>query len=286
MKTNRIYIVIAVLFTALCLQKANAQVYFKLSMTEDEKTYIVSMIPEVSLNAPLNIVSTSQITLRLPADQNFIISNLRTTLPNVKWQESYVAERPEEAPGFEYISFGLASLASRSFTFQFGEEVELFRFDNAGDCPGQVSLIDNATDPFIYPNSKSVSISNGITVLGLGTQAYFGNVEKGMVDCASLTNKEVVEEVVILEESISLSPNPTVNSITIKYGNVQQFDNQTLRVFNMDGKQVHDEKISGDTGNHKLELDVRDWNSGSYLMYIENDSGKTKAQRFVKVSAL
>ena len=262
---------------------STAQVYFKLSQTEDEKTYIVSMIPEVTLEVPMNMVSTSQITLKLPADNNFVINNVRTDLKNVNWQESYVAERPDEAPEFEYISFGLTSLGTRDIPFKVGEEVELFRFDNLGDCPGTVSLVDNRNDEFLFPNSKSVSISNGITVLGLGTGAYAGNVENGSVSCASFENKE--EEIIDLEASVTLSPNPSIDFLKIEYSNPEDFNNQEIKIFNLDGKMIYNENIENTTGRHRLELPVRNWNSGSYLVYIENDKGTTKGNRFVKVGA-
>jgi len=264
---------------------SSAQVYFKLSMTPDEKTYIVSMLSEVSLEAPMNMVSTSQVSLRLPVDNNFIIGNVRTELENVMWQESYVAESPKEAPEFEYVSFGLTSLATRSIPFSLGDEIELFRFDNLGDCPGEVSLVDNENDEFLFPNSKSVSISNGMTVLGLGTQAYFGNFEKGSVSCiTAFDNKEV--EVYELESSMILSPNPSEDFLKITYQNPEIFQYQKVMIYNLDGRLLHNAKIDNEAGNHQIEIDVRDWNSGSYLVYIENNKGTTKANRFVKVGAM
>ncbi len=282
MKTTKITLYIF-LMSILFSTYSSAQVYFKLSQSEDEKTYIVSMIPEVSLQAPMNMVSTSQISLRIPAGNNFVINNLRTDLPNVRWQESYVAESPQEAPDYEYISFGLTSLGTQSIPFNVGAEVELFRFDNLGDCPGIVSLVNNESDEFVYPNSRSVSISNGITVLGLGTAAYQGNVENGVVSCASLSNQEV--EILDLEASVVLSPNPSSDFMKIEYTNPQDFKNQELNIYNLEGQLVHNEKIERILGRHHIELGIKNWNSGSYLVYIENDKGITKGNRFVKVEA-
>ena len=274
---------IIILMSTLFATYGTSQVYFKLSQTDDEKTYIVSMIPEVTLITPMNMVSTSQITLKLPADNNFVINNVRSDLNNVKWQEAYVAERPDEAPGFEYISFGLTTLGTRNIPFKVGEEIELFRFDNLGDCPGKVSLVDNENDEFLFPNSKSVSISNGITVLGLGTGAYAGNIESGSVTCGALLNKE--EEIVELEASVTVSPNPSTDYLRLEFVNPQDFISQELKIFNLDGKLIHNQDLEKSTGRHKLELPVRTWNSGSYLIYIENDKGITKGNRFVKVGA-
>lgn len=283
MKThNIISIAILTFFLAISFD-ASAQVYFKLSQSEDEKTYIVSLVSDVSVESPLNMVSTAQVSLRLPANSNFVVNNLRTELANVNWQESYVAESPDEAPGYEYISFGLTSLGTKSISFELGEEVELFRFDNLGDCPGEVSLINNESDEFLFPNSRSVSISNGITVLGLGTQAYAGNYEQGSVSCASLTQKEVVVEQ--LEASVSLSPNPTTDILKINYTNALDFNTQKVKVYNLNGVLVHSDNLNRTKGNHNLEVDVRDWNTGSYIAYIENDKGTTKGNRFVKLSA-
>lgn len=269
----------SLLFSTYC----SGQVYFKLSQSEDEKTYIVSMIPEVSLESPMNMVSTSQVTLRIPANKNFVVNNLTTDLEGVRWQESYVAESPKEAPGYEYISFGLSSLASRSFSFNVGEEVELFRFENLGECPGLVSLVDNEQDEFVYPNSKSVSISNGITVLGLGTGAYYGNIEAGSVGCASLVNKEV--EILDLEASVSLSPNPTSDFLKVEFSNPEDFKKQELKIYNLEGQMVHSQSVERSSGLHNADINVKNWNSGSYLIYIENDKGITKGNRFVKVGA-
>ena len=281
MKTNKILTIAITLFLLAGYINSSAQVYFKLNLTPDDKTYIVSMISEVSLEDPMNMVSTSQISIKVPAGSNFVIGNLSTDLENVIWQESYVADSPKEAPEYEYISFGLTTLATRSIPFRMGEEVELFRFENLGVCPGDVSLIDNENDKFLFPNSKSVSISNGITVLGLGTQAYYGNYENGLVSCLLSDSKEA--EVFGLESGMTLSPNPTADNLKVSYINAEFFENQKLMIYNLDGRLIHNENISGDTGNYQLEVDVRGWNSGSYIVYIENDRGTTKGNRFVKV---
>ena len=285
MRTTKISIYLTTaLFFLVSVCTSTAQIYFKLSMTEDEKTYIVSMVPEISLSTPMNMVSTSQVTIKLPAGNNFVINNVRTDLENVQWRESYVAEGPEEAPDFEYISFGLTSLAAKTIPFEFGAEVELFRFDNMGDCPGIVSIIDNFTDPFLYPNSKSVSISNGMTVLGLGTHAYQGNVEGGTVGCIS---GGPLKEAgfTALQESIEVSPNPTIDALKLSYGNVENFNSQKLLIYNIDGKLLQNEVINGNEGNHSMNINVRNWKSGSYLLYIENDKGTTRGTRFVKINA-
>jgi len=273
-----------VLMSILCNTYNNAQVYFKLSMTEDEKTYVVSMIPEVTLEAPMNMVSTAQVTLKLPSDNNFIINNLRSDLRDVRWHESYAAASPKEAPGYEYISFGLVSLATRSIPFEIGKEVELFRFDNLGDCPGTVSIVNNDTDEFLFPNSKSVSISNGITVLGIGTSAYAGNIHGGEATCTTADSRE--EEIIYLEQSVSISPNPAANLLNVEYTNPENSLDQTIKIFNLDGQLVHSESIISDPGKHNFTMGIKEWSQGSYLMYIENDKGITEGKRFVKVGAL
>lgn len=273
-----------VLMSILFNSYNNAQVYFKLDMTEDEKTYIVSMIPEVTLEAPMNMVSTAQVTLKLSSDNNFVINNLRSSLRDVRWHESYAAASPKEAPDYEYISFGLVSLATRSIPFEIGKEVELFRFDNLGDCPGSVSIVDNETDEFLFPNSKSVSISNGITVLGLGTSAYLGAIHGGEVSC--ITPESRKEEIIYLEQSVNISPNPASNLLNVEFTNPENTTAQEIKIFNLEGQLIHNESITTNPGKHNFTMGIKDWSPGSYLMYIENDNGITEGKRFVKVGAL
>jgi len=76
---------------------------------------------------------------------------------------------PTEDATADYLSFGLRSQGTSRITFQKGEKVGLFSFQNIGTCPdGTLSLMDNLTDPFSPPNSKQTNPGQQMTVSGFG----------------------------------------------------------------------------------------------------------------------
>ena len=136
-----------------------AQVKFKLMLLEDGKTYQVSLIPEVTFRAPLNATSTGQVTLKAPT-KGLAVDKLYNLQNEVIWEPNSLTESPSESPEFDYVSFGLVTQGTKNIQYEAGVEIPLFAFTNFLECQGEITLIDNLTDPFSPPNSKNVNVGN------------------------------------------------------------------------------------------------------------------------------
>ncbi|RMG84867.1 MAG: hypothetical protein D6714_07020, partial [Bacteroidetes bacterium] len=147
----------------------------------DQVTYQVSLRSDMTWNAPLNTVSTAQVSLTVPTG-GFVVSNVQSI--NGLWSNNANVTAPPENPDTDYIIFGLQG-ATNAITFSAGQEVPLFTFENSGTCTGALELLNNDTDPFFPPNSQNVNVGNQISVIGagVGVNAYAGNIDVGMADC-------------------------------------------------------------------------------------------------------
>jgi len=176
--------------------------------------YQVSLVPNVTWNAPLNITSTAQVTILAPAG-GFVVSNLTNMIPGVvfEYNASYLA--PVENPAFDYFVFGLSSQGTSGITYQQGVKVPLFTFSNAGTCTGtDLFLMDNDTDPFLPPNSQNGNVGQQITTVGSGVDAPICVSDAG-VPCASPVvndNCEVAYQLELLDDGyyqVSMIPDTT-----------------------------------------------------------------------------
>ncbi|MBI5914011.1 MAG: gliding motility-associated C-terminal domain-containing protein [Bacteroidetes bacterium] len=163
-----------------------AQVKFKVKLLPDNQTYQVLFRPDITWNAPFNAVPSAQVTLKVPTGGFAVgtVTNLKGT-----WSHTGTIVSPSEAPGYDYVNFGLQSVTS-AITFQSGVEVAVFNFINTGSCTGPLDLMDNGTDPFMPPNSQNVNVGNAISVAGAGAgvNAYTGNYSAIPADCESASD--------------------------------------------------------------------------------------------------
>lgn len=134
----------------------------------------VSINPSVTYNAPDNITSTAQVTVKVPtasgSNTGFLVEDLQNILPGVLFAESGRQNAPDEDPMFDYISFGLQTMGTSGITYEAGVKVPLFTFRNGGTCEElPVSLMINQNDPFFPPNSANANVGQQITVAGWGS---------------------------------------------------------------------------------------------------------------------
>ncbi len=141
--------------------------FFELEQ-EDNGDFVVSLIPDTTWSFPFNIVSTAQVTIKVPTG-GFDVGEITDLIEGVSFFRTGRDNSPIEEPTFDYISFSLGSQGTSRIPFQRGEKVGLFSFTNVGICPdGDISLIDNLTDPFFPPNSKQSNAGLQMTVSGFG----------------------------------------------------------------------------------------------------------------------
>lgn len=165
------YLFCILFFIALGIQ-LSAQVEGKLILLPDNKTYQVSVIPQTTLNASFSITNSAQITLTA-ATGGFELTRLRGVTGD--WMVSGFAKAPVENSGADYFSIQLNS-PLQNIMYTAGEEIILFTFENRADCIGDISIIDDTSDPFLPPNSQFLNVGNLFTIRRVGpVNAYQGS---------------------------------------------------------------------------------------------------------------
>lgn len=131
--------------------------------------FTVYLLSNQTIAAPFNTTATAQVTLKVPTG-NFKVANLENLIEGVEFNENGRSNAPSEAPKYDYIVFGLASIGTRNMTYTEGEKIPLFSFENSGECSGgAVSLMNNFSDSFYPPNSQKANVSQQITVAQTGS---------------------------------------------------------------------------------------------------------------------
>lgn len=258
------------------------QVKFQLTLLEDGQTYQVDMISEATIAPPFNVISTAQITLKTTTG-SFEVNQFFNVQPEVIWEPNSKTVSPEEAPDFDYISFGLISQGTNKLLFEAGEKIPLFQFTNFLDCSGGVvSLVNNQEDPFFPPNSEQVNIGNHITILGAMGDAYMDNTTNDEVPCGgNLTNLETIS---LNDINAILSPNPAQNHIFLSFDWNRQTENSQLQVIDLSGKVVKKEQIKILTGKNFQSIDISALATGTYFIALFGQEWKLDTDKFVKAT--
>lgn len=267
------------LFITVCV--ASAQVQFKMSLLEDGETYQVSLIPEKTWAHPYNITSTAQVTIKVPTN-TFEVKDLTSLQLGVDWQDNSRSDAPDEAPGMDYISFGLATLGTIDLNYEAGVEMPLFTFKNALPCQGEVGLMKNSEDPFMAPNSRRANVGNSITIFGARGEAYTGNVsDLSVIPCQSgiSTSNEVVE---VLMEEPTVYPNPAVNEVFVDMNWIKGTTEGDLVIMDATGKEVRRQAVTLQKGFNKIQMGVANVPFGIYSIEVQFDGQTLPIDRFVK----
>ncbi len=163
---------LSTIFLIFLSLQLSAQVEGKLILLPDNKTYQVSVIPQASFNATFSITNSAQITLTAPTG-GFELTRLKGVTGD--WMVSGFAKAPTENPSADYFSVQLNS-PLQDVVYTAGEEIILFTFENSADCRGDISIIDDTSDPFLPPNSQFLNVGNLFTIRGVGpVNAYQGS---------------------------------------------------------------------------------------------------------------
>lgn len=252
----------------LCLTfSLNAQVNFKLAYDKETSRYTVSVVPSATYSAPDNITGTGQVTIKVPSNQ-FDPVDIANLTEGMYWEANSRNNTPEEAPDFDYISFGLVIQGIAFPAYTAGVELPLFSFENAFGCTGKVFIVDNSTDEFMPPNSQSANIGNTITILGAGGDAYGGILDGGECDC----NESILdskEELAL--ESFNIFPNPAIDFANVEIQWTGDAVEGTLQVVDASGKKIMSEPMDLTKGANQKRLNVTDLPSGSYFLQLEGN---------------
>lgn len=156
--------------------------FFEISQNENDE-YVVSLIPDTTWTFPRNIVSTAQITVKVPTGV-FEVGEPVDLIEGVTFFKSGRDNNPIEDPQSDYVSFSLGTQGTTRIPFEKGQKVDLFSFSNTGTCPnGLVSLMNNFNDPFYPPNSKQSNAGQQMTVSGFGAPDLPVGIRGNGVSC-------------------------------------------------------------------------------------------------------
>lgn len=270
---NKLFLLAVFLLT---IHTLDAQVQFKMIYDHDAKHYIVSMIPEVTYEGTERITGTGQVTIRVPTNY-FEPANVTNLHDQMVWHSNSRTDAPAEAPEYDYISFGLTNPGVSNPSYEVGMEIPLFTFENAYGCTGIVELVDNATEPFMAPNSRNVNIGNTITIFGAGGEAYSGLVGDGRVDCMETSTTEIAE---ITEYSVF--PNPVVDFVNVEIYWEDKDVDASLRILDARGKQLQIQDINLQNGINTFQMDASLYASGVYWIELEGKDWRLNLDRFFK----
>lgn len=152
--------------------------------------FTVSLLSNQTIAAPFNTTATAQVTLKVPTGK-FKVANLQNLIEGVEFNENGRSNAPSEAPKYDYIVFGLASIGTRNISYTEGKKIPLFSFENSGECTGEaVSLMNNFSDSFYPPNSQKANVSQQITVAQTGSDLSIVCIDGPLIsDCGEKLKK-------------------------------------------------------------------------------------------------
>ena len=257
----------------------NAQVKFKLSYDLPSERYTVSVIPEATYEYPNNITGTGQVTIKVPTNKFFPV-DIVSNLAGMDWDANSRNNTPEEAPEFDYISFGLSIQGIAFPAYEEGVEIPLFSFQNAYGCIGSIYLVDNTTDPFMPPNSMNANIGNTLTIMGAGGDAFGGIVGGQECNCDGTTT-DTKEEVALSGHRIF--PNPAIDFVNIEVNWESESTDAHLQIVDAMGKKVMVKEITLYNGQNTEKLMLNDLPAGSYWVYLTGAGWEKRLDKFAKV---
>ena len=226
-----------------------AQVEGKITLADDNQTYLVSIIPQASYAFPQNITNNAQISFRAPTG-----SYIPESFMNVTgfWTPSSVVTSPEESPESEYFSFILGAPLS-GLDYLAGEEILLFSFVNGNlDCQGGIAILNNENDPFLPPNSQDINVGNYFSILGAGIgNAYAGNVNEEAASCPEALSIEIDNSTTIVNcpgETTTLTVYCVGGAapFTLEYEDILTGTSETITIAEIGGSAIFENVSAGE----------------------------------------
>jgi len=211
----------------------------------DNGDYIVSLLPDTSWTFPRNIVSTAQVTVKVPTG-GFVIGEISDLIDGVTFFQSGRNNTPIENPLFDYLSFSLGTQGTSRIPFQKGEKVALFSFNNTGICPdGVVQLMNNFTDPFYPPNSAQTNAGQQITVSGFGAPDLPIGIRGTGISC-NPTDPNPVDTTNMPVDTTDMTPVDTT-SMPVDTTDMTPIDTTSMPIDTMDMTPVDTTSMPVDT---------------------------------------
>lgn len=257
----------------------NGQVSFKLAKLADGETFCVSLIPQKSWSAPMNITSTAQVTIKVPTN-SFEVEDLVSLNSDITWEYNSKSTAPMESTQFDYLSFGLSSMGTKQIEYQEGIEIPLFTFKNAKICQGSIELMSN-DDPFKSPNSRRANVGNSITIFGAKGEAYVGNYSNKAIPCQMDLTLDGAASTQ-LETSPIVYPNPAINEVFVDLNWLEIATEGHFVIKDINGRTVGKKAVQLERGFNKVGLNVKDLSGGIFVIEFQHQEQTLVLERFVK----
>ena len=168
------------------------QIRGRLSLSEDQKTYEFYVTPNFSQVPPLSTTNSAQISIVAPTG-GLEITNFESITGNWNGSDVSIITDPIENPGFSYVSIPLGS-PMQAIVYEENVEILMFTFENGVECLGTLDIVDNAEDPFLPPNSRSVNIGNLFTILTFGPTNVYDGTDICCASCPGEEEEDPMEE--------------------------------------------------------------------------------------------
>jgi hypothetical protein len=260
-------------------QISQAQVKFNLSLMPDQRTYLVSMIPETTWMPPQNTVGSIQIVLKMPADKAFLAGEIKSLIPGISWSDNAYIERPSSAKAYTFVCFVLNEPGTKKIPFDSGVETPLFTFINLETgCVGSVELVENESEIVkSIVQADRINVTQNITVLGARGNAFSG-ILNSTTDCTLITSTNVKNSIV---KNLRIFPVPASDYLHVYWNNDADGGANKISVSNMLGEIIAIENTNNVVGEQKVVLDVAGYSNGLYTAVLSNSSGERQTFRFI-----
>jgi hypothetical protein len=258
----------------------NAQIQYKLTRLPDNITYMVSLVPQATWSFPQNVVTTAQVTVRVPVNSRFIAGRISSLVPTTQWMDNAYLEHPVGDVTHNYITFNLQSIGTKAFTFETGRELPLFTFQNIGtSCFGTMELVDNLSVTTKAVIAGGYNIGQHIGTLGAGGEAFLNNVNIG-VNCENGTKNQDLNAAIF--KISKLYPVPAQSELQVEWqADDKMTENVYLVVHNVLGEVVFKQLVKNTKTLQINKIDVSKWTDGMYTLQLQRNKSISIAKTFV-----
>jgi hypothetical protein len=262
------------------LSTAKAQIQYKLTRLPDNVTYMVSIVPQATWSFPQNVVTTAQVTVRVPVNSRFIAGRITTLVPTTQWMDNAYLEHPVGDVTHNYITFNLQTIGTKAFTFESGRELPLFTFQNIGtSCFGTMELVDNQSITTKAVVAGGYNVGQHIGTLGAGGEAFLNNINVG-VNCENATKNEDLKAGIF--KITKLYPVPAQSELQVEWqASDKMAENVYLVVHNVLGEVVFKQLVKNTKTLQINKFDVSKWSDGMYTLQLQSNKSISIAKTFV-----
>ena len=267
-----------ILLTAFTF-RMNAQVQFNLNLLSDEETFLISILPEQTMSAPLNRVSNLQVVIKTELGLNLDAVQLESMVPGIDWVNSAFLDNPNAEEPYTLNVFSMAQSSSNAVQITENIETPLFTLKKpGGGCLGELSLIDNNDSSVAFARQNKLNCTQSFTVLATRGNAFNG-VGNAVADCTeeqSTSTTKVTNGV-----NLTAYPVPAYDKLNIEWATTENMGASVLEIYNNEGKLMQKIDVQARTGVQEMTVDLVNYTPGLYNFRLKNDKGLSAVKKFV-----